>query len=84
MADYARLAADAGARIIGGCCGTSHGHLKAMAEALDGYTPRQAIDISDIEARFGPVWQVKLPAEASHGASPNSGRGNRRGRRRQS
>lgn len=84
MADYARLAADAGARIIGGCCGTSHAHLKAMAKALDGYTPKRDIDISDIEARFGPVWQVKLPAEASHGAAPATGRGNRRSRRRQS
>ncbi|MBO0334080.1 betaine--homocysteine S-methyltransferase [Sneathiella sp. CAU 1612] len=84
MADYARLAADAGARIIGGCCGTSHAHLKAMADALDGYTPQRDINISDIEARFGPVWQVKLPAEASHGAAPASGRGSRRGRRRQS
>ena len=30
MADYARLAIDAGARIIGGCCGTSPAHLAAM------------------------------------------------------
>ena len=30
MADYARIALDAGARIIGGCCGTSPEHLAAM------------------------------------------------------
>ncbi|MCF8468954.1 MAG: betaine--homocysteine S-methyltransferase [Sneathiella sp.] len=82
MADYARLAADAGARIIGGCCGTSHAHLKAMVQALDGYTPRKSLSIADIEARFGPVWKIKLPAEASHGAPPVSGSGNRRSRRR--
>ncbi len=39
MADYARLARDAGAKIIGGCCGTSCGHLAAMRQALDDYTP---------------------------------------------
>src|SRR5690606_28651918 len=35
MAEYARLARDAGARIIGGCCGTSCEHLAAMRQALD-------------------------------------------------
>ena len=34
MADYAVLARDIGARIIGGCCGTSDGHLRAMHAAL--------------------------------------------------
>ncbi len=34
MAEYARLAIDAGARIIGGCCGTMPEHLAAMHEAL--------------------------------------------------
>ena len=82
MADYARLAADAGARIIGGCCGTSHAHLKAMADALDGYLPKENLNITDIEARFGPVWTIKMPSEASHGASPADGEGGRRNSRR--
>ena len=30
MSEYARLAIDSGARIIGGCCGTSYNHLAAM------------------------------------------------------
>ena len=37
MARYARLAYSAGARIIGGCCGTSPRHLQAMRKALDSY-----------------------------------------------
>jgi 5-methyltetrahydrofolate--homocysteine methyltransferase len=37
MADYVRLAVDGGAKIIGGCCGTSFEHLKAMRAALDGH-----------------------------------------------
>jgi len=36
MGDYARAAAGLGARIIGGCCGSTPAHLRAMAEALDG------------------------------------------------
>lgn len=35
MADYATLARDSGARIIGGCCGTMPVHLRAMREALE-------------------------------------------------
>ncbi|MEL7131275.1 MAG: betaine--homocysteine S-methyltransferase [Pseudomonadota bacterium] len=35
MADYAALARDCGARIIGGCCGTTPAHLTQMREALD-------------------------------------------------
>ena len=35
MADYACLARDAGARIIGGCCGTTPEHLIKMREALE-------------------------------------------------
>ncbi|MEM8978193.1 MAG: betaine--homocysteine S-methyltransferase [Pseudomonadota bacterium] len=35
MADYAQLARDCGAQIIGGCCGTTPKHIAAMREALD-------------------------------------------------
>jgi 5-methyltetrahydrofolate--homocysteine methyltransferase len=34
MADYARVVYAGGARIIGGCCGSTSSHVKAMAEAL--------------------------------------------------
>ncbi|MCJ7872247.1 betaine--homocysteine S-methyltransferase [Marinovum sp. 2_MG-2023] len=35
MAEYAIMARDAGATIIGGCCGTLPEHLRAMREALE-------------------------------------------------
>ena len=55
MADYARLARDAGAKIIGGCCGTSCNHLAAMREALDDYTPGPRPTIETIVERIGPM-----------------------------
>ena len=72
MADYARLAADAGARIVGGCCGTKPEHLVAMRAALDGYVPNSRPDRTTIEARIGPL-----------AAAPNEGGRvrERRGRR---
>lgn len=53
MADYAVLARDAGARIIGGCCGTQPPHLAAMRRALE-ETPRgPRPDLDTIAARLG-------------------------------
>jgi 5-methyltetrahydrofolate--homocysteine methyltransferase len=62
MARYARLARDAGARIVGGCCGTTPVHLKAIAEALVGYEPGPIPDIEAIEAALGPI---KPPASGA-------------------
>ena len=55
MARYARLARDAGARIIGGCCGTTPAHLAAMAASLEGYTPGEPPDAARIEAALGTI-----------------------------
>ncbi|MCC7105864.1 MAG: bifunctional homocysteine S-methyltransferase/methylenetetrahydrofolate reductase [Chloroflexi bacterium] len=37
FAEYVRRLADGGARMIGGCCGTTPAHVAAMAEALKGH-----------------------------------------------
>ena len=55
MADYARIALDAGAKIIGGCCGTSPDHLAAMRKSLDSYTRGERPSVDLIEQRLGPV-----------------------------
>ena len=44
MARYVHLAVDAGARIVGGCCGTSPEHLASMREALDSALEDRALD----------------------------------------
>ncbi len=36
LRDYARAFAEAGAAIIGGCCGTTPEHIRAMAKAISG------------------------------------------------
>jgi methionine synthase I (cobalamin-dependent) len=55
MADYACLARDAGARIIGGCCGTTPLHIEAMAEALATRPEGPRPDLATIEAALGPL-----------------------------
>ena len=78
MADYARLALDAGARIIGGCCGTTAEHLKAMRESLEAYEGGARPTVEVIEARLGEVSQLAHGHDTTAAASG----GGRRSRRR--
>jgi 5-methyltetrahydrofolate--homocysteine methyltransferase len=65
MASYARLARDAGARIIGGCCGTTATHLAAMRAAIDGTAPGPPPDLAALEAALGPLGPQATGREAS-------------------
>jgi methionine synthase I (cobalamin-dependent) len=78
MADYARLARDAGARIIGGCCGTSPEHLAAMRQALDAHVPDHRPSVVEVEQRLGAVSALAKGIDAAASA------GERRERRRRS
>lgn len=53
MKTYARLARDAGARIIGGCCGSTPAHIAALVEALAAHEPGPRPDLSAIESHLG-------------------------------
>jgi len=55
MAVYAGLALDAGARIIGGCCGTTPEHLRRMRAALEAHVPGPKPDLATIEAKLGSI-----------------------------
>ena len=56
MAKYARYAIDMGAKIIGGCCGTTHVHIRAMSESLKNYNPSsQATDVDKIISDLGSM-----------------------------
>jgi 5-methyltetrahydrofolate--homocysteine methyltransferase len=55
MARYAIMARDAGARIVGGCCGTSPEHVAAMRQALDQTAPGPAPTLEDVQRELGDV-----------------------------
>ncbi len=85
MADYATLAIDAGARIVGGCCGTTPAHVAAMRIALDGHERGPAPDVATIVARLGEISQgarAQLDGDLSVQGGSASGRGSRTSRRR--
>jgi len=53
MADYAVMARDSGAQIIGGCCGTMPEHLRHMRDALDSRPRRDRPTLDQITAALG-------------------------------
>jgi len=79
MADYAKLAMDAGARIIGGCCGTSAEHLVAMRAAIDEHTRGTRPDLAAVESATGALVNQISAVQVDNERSSS---GRRRGRRR--
>ena len=81
MADYAVMARDSGARIVGGCCGTTPAHLAKMREALDTRPRGEVPSLDDIVAALGAF------SSDNDGTGENAGResaerAGRRNRRR--
>ena len=67
MARYATMARDAGARIVGGCCGTSPEHVAAMRHALDNTAPGPVPTIEDVRRELGDVTKgAQAQAQGQH------------------
>lgn len=84
MSNYANLALNAGAHIIGGCCGTTPEHVTAMRQAIDSHTPSEPPTLSTITELLGEVSkgaQAQLRGEMGLAAGSASGRGARQSRR---
>src|SRR2546428_10997074 len=73
MASYARRMIEAGARFVGGCCGTTPEHIKKMRDYIASVVPRHptvVISRSAVTTPAGveavplaerPGWGAKLP-----------------------
>src|SRR5262249_47143295 len=64
FADYARRFAEAGVRVIGGCCGTTPAHIAAMREALTDYLPAPVV--SQHATGMAVIAPAEAPAVAEH------------------
>lgn len=85
MGRYAQLAYDAGATIIGGCCGTSPDHIRAMKQALDGYESGETPTLEQIVKELGEVSvgaTSQLQGDMSVAGGSVSGNSKRRSRRK--
>jgi len=78
MADYAVLARDSGATIIGGCCGTTAEHLEKMHEALSTRPRGERPTLDQITEALGPF----SSAADGTGDDDDGPKRERRGRRR--
>jgi 5-methyltetrahydrofolate--homocysteine methyltransferase len=76
MAEYAVLARDCGARIIGGCCGTTTEHLAKMRAALETRGPGERPTLDKISETLGAF------SSASDGTGDDAAPRPERGRRR--
>jgi homocysteine S-methyltransferase len=59
FAEFAREAAGLGVRILGGCCGTTPAHIRAMAEAVKSLRPAKAHSTVSVVAAAQPVSPVQ-------------------------
>ncbi|MXU65740.1 betaine--homocysteine S-methyltransferase [Oceanomicrobium pacificus] len=78
MAQYAVMARDCGASIIGGCCGTMPAHLEQMRRALEETAPGPAPDLAAIEAALGGFSSA---SDGTGDAAPSRGGAGRTRRR---
>ncbi|MCG6659856.1 betaine--homocysteine S-methyltransferase [Halomonas campisalis] len=78
MADYAVLARDAGARIIGGCCGTRPKHIAKMRSALEERPPGERPRLEVIRHLLG---EFSSATEGSGKTSTGQARSRRKKRR---
>ncbi|MFM2356337.1 MAG: hypothetical protein RLZZ528_2073 [Pseudomonadota bacterium] len=76
MADYAVLARDAGATIIGGCCGTMPDHLRAMRKALETRPRGPRPTLEDIAGSMGGFSSASDGTDGA-GPAPRERRGRR-------
>ncbi len=80
MADYAVLARDAGATIIGGCCGTMPEHLSKMRDALETRPRGERPTLEQITDALGAFSSAVDGTEDDSGDTPQPTRRNRRRR----
>jgi methionine synthase I (cobalamin-dependent)/5,10-methylenetetrahydrofolate reductase len=61
---FAREAAALGVRILGGCCGTTPAHVRAMAEAVKSLRPVQATAVARVETVAKPAPALQREPES--------------------
>jgi methionine synthase I (cobalamin-dependent) len=82
MAEYAVIARDLGVRIIGGCCGTSPEHIRAMRTALDSVQKSPSPSKEEIEKRLGVAWKDLQQTPSANSPDGRDRRRRRTGRNR--
>jgi homocysteine S-methyltransferase len=73
MGTYAKRMAEAGARFVGGCCGTTPEHIKAIAGFVQSVSPRHSTAVAAVPASAKPVEPVPLAERSALAAKLAAG-----------
>ena len=80
MAHYVKIAMNSGAKIIGGCCGTSFDHVRAMRNAMDTHVVTSAPTLEEIEEKVGVMSEGSRSIFKGDDSKPTKQRRSRRSR----
>jgi len=81
MARYALYARNLGAKIIGGCCGTTQSHVKAMSDALNNHSEGPVFELNQVIEDLGAMTKGNIQMIENY-LSPNTSRDSSEGRKR--
>ena len=80
MSQYVQIAMNSGAKIIGGCCGTSFDHVRAMRKAMDQHSVSSPPTLQEIEERVGVMSEGSKLIFKGDDSKPTKQRRSRRSR----
>ena len=80
MSQYVKIAMNSGAKIIGGCCGTSFDHVRAMRKAMDEHVVTSAPTLEEIEEKVGKMSEGSRSIFKGDDSKPKKQRRSRRSR----
>ena len=78
MSQYVQIAMNSGAKIIGGCCGTSFDHVKAMRKAMDQHSVSPPPTLQEIEEKVGVMSEGSKSIFRGDDSKPTKQRRSRR------
>ena len=80
MSEYVQIAMNSGAKIIGGCCGTSFDHVRAMRKAMDQHSVSSPPTLQEIEEKVGVMSEGSKSIFQGDDSKPTKQRRSRRSR----
>ena len=78
MSQYVQIAMNSGAKIIGGCCGTSFDHVRAMRKAMDQHSVSPPPTLQEIEEKVGVMSEGSKSIFRGDDSKPTKQRRSRR------
>ena len=78
MSQYVQIAMNSGAKIIGGCCGTSFDHVRAMRKAMDRHSVSPPPTLQEIEEKVGVMSEGSKSIFQGDDSKPTKQRRSRR------